>query len=202
MQKQTRIHLGRGLVSRPGKTAGLMPRLYSSKVISILFLGCLLLQNACTDPAQDRQRLAEDLLLVAEQGDRSALDALLERDVDADTRDICDWTPLMKAAVNGHTDVVRRLLEAGADVESKDEGGYTSLLLAASNNHTDIVELLLDHGAYIDAQEQTQGFTALIWAAQRGHRQTVELLLARGADPTLTDFQGRAATDVSPTEGL
>jgi ankyrin repeat protein len=146
----------------------------------------------CGDGADPETRRLQ-LLEVAEQGDVSALDALLERTRTADVRDSCDWTPLMKAAVNGHVEAARRLLAAGAAVEAADKGGYTPLLLAASNNHTELVRLLLDHGAMIDAQEQTQGYTPLIWAAHRGHADTVSLLLARGADVTLPDFEGHDA---------
>ncbi len=136
-----------------------------------------------------------ELLQVAEQGDVSALDALLGRRVAPDVRDQCQWTPLMKAALNGHLDAVKRLLQAGASVDAADKGGYTALMLAASNNHPQVVAALLDAGAMIDHQERTEGVTALVWAAKRSHRASVDLLLARGADPTLPDFSGKSADD-------
>lgn len=151
-----------------------------------------LLLAGCNEPA-DPQAGRLQLLEVAERGDVSALDALLRRSADANVRDSCDWTPLMKAANNGHIEAGERLLAAGALVDAADKGGYTALLLAASNNHVALVRLLLDHGAMIDAREQTQGYTPLIWAAHRGHTETVELLLARGADTTLPDLQGHDA---------
>lgn len=145
----------------------------------------------------------EGLIEIAERGDVSALDALLGRqDAYADVRDSCDWTPLMKAALNGHREAAARLLAAGASVDAADKGGYTSLLLAASNNHTAVVELLLDQGAMIDAQERTQGYTPLIWAAQRGHRDSVALLLRRGADATLPDLAGLTAADHARAGGF
>ena len=159
-----------------------------------LILTAAMSQTGCgNDSALDRQEQGMALLEFAERGDVSALDTLLKRNTDTNYRDSCHWTPLMKAALNGHNDAVRHLLDAGADADAADKGGYTSLMLAASNNHVDTVALLLDQGAMIDAQEQTQGFTALVWAAQRGHRETVALLLARGADRTLPDFEGKNA---------
>lgn len=137
----------------------------------------------------------QSLLEIAEQGDLSALDALLKRSRQVDVRDSCDWTPLMKAALNGHQDVVERLLTAGASLDAVDNGGYTAMMLAASNNHAGIVDLLLRHGAMVDHQEQTQGWTALIWAAGKGHAATVETLLRHGADITLKDFAGQTAAD-------
>lgn len=165
-----------------------------------LFLSASLLLaaglSAC-GPSPSSPETGKQLLELAERGDLSSLDALLKRDANANFRDSCDWTPLMRAAVNGHADVVERLLAAGATVDAKDMGGYTSMMLAASNNHAAIVERLLDAGAMIDAQEQTEGFTALIWATQRGHRETLELLLSRGADASLPDLKGRTALDIA-----
>jgi ankyrin repeat protein len=161
----------------------------------LIIFALALAQASCGDSAQTVQEQGLALLEIAERGDVSALDALLKRRADADYRDSCHWTPLMKAALNGHLESVQRLLNAGAEADAADKGGYTSLMLAASNNHADVVALLLDHGAMIDAREDTQGFTPLIWAAQRGHRATVELLLARGADPTLPDFEGKTAAE-------
>lgn len=135
------------------------------------------------------------LLDVAEQGDLSALNALLKPSTTVDVRDSCDWTPLMKAALYGHADVVERLLQAGADIDAQDKGGYTAMMLAASNNHATIVELLLSKGAMIDHQEQTEGWTALLWTAGKGHAETVEVLLRQGADRTLKDFAGKTAED-------
>ncbi len=161
------------------------PLVVVSVALSLLLLGC--------GESQDPQERGMQLLELAERGDASALDALLGRKADANFRDSCDWTPLMKAAVNGHLEAARRLLDAGASVDAGDKGGYTALLLAASNNHAKVVELLLDRGAMIDAQERTQGYTPLIWAAHRGHAETVSVLLRRGADRTLPDMQGMHA---------
>jgi uncharacterized protein len=141
------------------------------------------------------------LLDLAEQGDLSALNALLKPSTTVDVRDSCDWTPLMKAALYGHLDVVERLLEAGAEIDAQDKGGYTAMMLAASNNHAPIVDLLLRQGAMIDHQEQTEGWTALIWAAGKGRAETVEVLLHHGADRTLKDFAGRSAADQARDAG-
>ncbi|MCF7984468.1 MAG: ankyrin repeat domain-containing protein [Thiohalocapsa sp.] len=170
------------------------------RLLLILVLSWAVLGVGC-DRTPDVQQQGMQLLQVAEQGDISALDALLRSNAHADFRDSCDWTPLMKAANNGHTEAVRRLLSAGAEADAADKGGYTSLLLAASNNHAEIVEVLLSRGAMIDAREQTQGYTPLIWAAHRGHADTVRTLLAHGADTTLPDFAGRTAADHAAAEG-
>jgi ankyrin repeat protein len=169
-------------------------------LIPLIFAGSLLLagcneQDAGGMSAAPANGPGVELLDVAERGDVSALDTLLGRRVSPDVRDQCQWTPLMKAALNGHLDAVTHLVQAGARVDAEDKGGYTALMLAASNNHAGVVAALLDAGAMIDHQERTEGVTALVWAAKRGHRETVDLLLARGADRTLPDFSGNSAND-------
>ena len=122
-----------------------------------------------------------ELVLAAEAGDLERLDRLLSGTGEVDLRDACRWTPLMKAALNGHERVVRRLLQQGADVNAEDKGGYTALMLAASNDHAGIVALLAEAGAEIDHRERTHGWTALSWARRLGHQKTVRLLESLGA---------------------
>ena len=122
-----------------------------------------------------------ELLLAAEAGDLQRLEKLLSYSGQVDLRDACRWTPLMKAALNGHEEVVRRLLAEGADVNAEDKGGYTALMLAASNDHWKIVKLLAEAGAEVDHREKTRGWTALGWARRLEHARTVAVLEALGA---------------------
>jgi ankyrin repeat protein len=166
-------------------------------LISILALTAV---SAC-NPSGSAQKQGAELLEIAEQGDLSALNALLKPATKVDVRDSCDWTPLMKAALYGHIEVVERLLDAGATIDAQDNGGYTAMMLAASNNHAQIVDLLLSRGAMVDHQEQTHGWTALSWAGGKGHTETVEILLRHGADHTLEDFAGHTAKDRARESG-
>jgi ankyrin repeat protein len=154
--------------------------------------------QGCSDNAHEQTTIDETpaLLIAAESGDLPTLTKLIEGDgAEIDVKDACFWTPLMKAALNGHTEAVKRLLLAGADVNQKDKGGYTSLMLAASNNHPDVIDLLIEAGADIDLVENTQGWTALIWASKRGHRATVERLLRYPIDRNIRDLSGKRALD-------
>ncbi|MGQ9830566.1 MAG: ankyrin repeat domain-containing protein [Thermochromatium sp.] len=135
------------------------------------------------------------LIESSEQGDLNTVEQLLARHRQPDVRDGCGWTPLMKAALNGHAAIVERLLQAGAQVDAMDTGGYTAMMLAASNNHAAIVERLLEAGATVDHQESTRGWTALIWAAKQGHSATVRTLLEHQANPNIKDFDGKTAAD-------
>ena len=90
-------------------------------------------------------------------------------------------TPLLTAALNGHTDICGLLLEHGSDVAMRNHQGFTPLLAAAQNGHTDICGLLLAHGSNgSDVNPETK-WTALHDAAARGHEAVVEALLSWGA---------------------
>lgn len=162
------------------------------------------LLGACGEsepPATQAEKRPPALVAVAEQGDISALNRLLTARTDPDVRDACQWTPLMKAALNGHLDLVERLVEAEATIDAEDTGGYTAMMLAASNNHAKVVDYLLAQGAEIDHQETTQGYTALIWAAKLGHNATVEVLLDHGADIAVREHSGLNAAQIASRHG-
>jgi hypothetical protein len=67
--------------------------------------------------------------------------------VDISTKDKDGLTPLMYAAMSGHTDIVRILLAEGADVNERSKNGKTALLLAVMGGHNDTVKMLLKNGA-------------------------------------------------------
>lgn len=138
---------------------------------------------------------APALIVAAEHNDLAQLDRLLNDKPAVDVRDHCEWTPLMKAALNGHLQVAERLLAAGAQTGLGDKGGYTALMLAASNNHAGLVRLLLEYGADPNHRERTHGWTALIWAAKRGHLASVDALLQAGADTRFLDNDHMSALD-------
>ncbi|MBT3026614.1 MAG: ankyrin repeat domain-containing protein [Candidatus Thiodiazotropha sp. (ex Ctena orbiculata)] len=164
---------------------------------SVCLLALVLLLSGCANDRSEEMAVDErpKLLIAAERGDLPTLTRLLESEPTIDVKDACLWTPLMKAALNGHYEAAKRLIQAGADVNQTDKGGYSSLMLAASNNHPDMVELLLESGAEIDQVETTKGWTALIWAAKLGHRDAVMHLLNYPVDRGIVDFSGKRALD-------
>jgi len=160
-----------------------------SRALSFLLASTLLLGCETEAPSPP----SHTLLDAAEQGDLVSMDDFLLGSQFVNMRDSCKITPLMRAALNGHTEAVERLLKKGAAIDLVDKGGYSALMLAASNNHFRTVQLLLGWGATVDIVEHTEGLTALIWAARLGHVETVKTLLEHGADPKLRDLQGRDA---------
>src|SRR5437879_7404602 len=71
----------------------------------------------------------------------------LRKGADVNARDSRVWTPLMRAAGNGHVEIVKLLIEHGADVNVRDtdkhNAGHTALM---HTTHLEIIELLLKHG--------------------------------------------------------
>lgn len=102
-----------------------------------------------------------------------------------------DESPLMMAALKGHTDLVRQLLARDAHVNKP---GWAPLHYAATHGHLEIMQLLLDQHAFIDAQSPN-GTTPLMMAAHYGTPAAVRLLLEAGADTQMKNQLGLSAID-------
>ncbi len=103
-------------------------------------------------------------------------------------------SPLMMAALKGHTALAKRIIERGGDVNKT---GWTPLHYAATSTapgHIEIIKLLLEENAYIDA-ESPNGSTPLMMAAMYGTAEAAKLLMEEGADPTLKNEKGLTAID-------
>ncbi|MEJ7930141.1 ankyrin repeat domain-containing protein [Ramlibacter sp. AN1015] len=167
----------------------------------------------------------EDFFTAIKRDDAAAVQSLLQRGFDADTRApdgqhglylalrepalkvarvLVDWpktnvearnredeSPLMMAALKGHTEMVRRLIARDAHVSKP---GWAPLHYAATGGHLEIMALLLEHHAFIDA-ESPNGTTPLMMAAMYGTAPAVKLLLDAGADVTMRNQLGMTALD-------
>lgn len=80
-------------------------------------------------------------------------------------------SPLMLAAMNGHTAAVKLLLDMGSDINAQIETNRnTALTLACFQGRTEVVSLLLDRKANVEHRAKvrkglifTHEFTALIF---------------------------------------
>src|SRR5688572_12454977 len=123
---------------------------------------------------------APPLVEAAEQGDRVAVNRLLDAGAAVDTRAVDGTTPLHWAARADRLETVRLLLESGADANAADRYGVTPLYLAAENGSAAVIAALLDAGADVNAVAPI-GETALMTAVRTGVVAAVALLLDRGA---------------------
>ncbi|WBY02019.1 ankyrin repeat domain-containing protein [Ramlibacter tataouinensis] len=140
-------------------------------------------------PAPDGQH---GLFLALRDGALKAAQVLLDSPAtQVDVRNSQDETPLMMAALKGHTDLARKLVEREADVNKP---GWAPLHYAATGGHLAIMELLLEHHAFIDA-ESPNGTTPLMMAAHYGTPAAVKLLLDAGADTAMKNQLGLTAIE-------
>jgi polar amino acid transport system substrate-binding protein len=110
-----------------------------------------------------------------------------------DTRSKQDETPLMIAALKGHTTFAKRMIARGADVNKT---GWTPLHYAATSGQLEMIKLLIDEHAYIDTESPNQS-TPLMLAAMYGTEAAVKLLLQEGADPSIKNQLGLNAADLA-----
>ena len=81
-------------------------------------------------------------------------------------------TPLINAAINGHTDIIQLLLYHKADINAKSKNNETALYRAVEEGWKDSVKVLVNDGAQID-QLSVNNYTALHMAAQNNEHTLV-----------------------------
>ena len=135
-----------------------------------------------TPPAADT-RLAD----AAMQGDKTALQTLLQQKADVNAAQGDGTTALHWAAYREDVEMVRLLLKAGADVKAETRiGSMTPLFMAAKTGNAQTVELLVNAGSDVN-HANSNGTTALMLAAAAGKPDAVKVLLDHGASVNAAD---------------
>ena len=119
----------------------------------------------------------------AMDGDRAAIEALLERGADVNEAQGDGMTALHWAADHGDAEMADLLIQAGANLDAVTRlGGYTPLLIAAEEGRIDVLLALLEAGADPHARRDRSGTTALHFAAEVGSEEAIDALVRAGAD--------------------
>ena len=141
------------------------------------------------DDPKRKPELLEVPLLNEEQAEVDRIQALITNSPDLINIPGKDnFTPLQKAAKNGHLMVARFLLQNRADVDGRGTSGLTPLHYATEAGNKTLVEILFAQKADVNAvmisrnPYDPSGETALHIAVKRGYRVVVEALLAAKAD--------------------
>lgn len=156
-----------------------------------------LLKRGFDPNSRDEAGQAALFLCMREGSFRVAALLLQSPDLQVDAANAAGETPLMMAALKGHTEWLPRLVERGARIERE---GWTPLHYAATGPQTAAVRWLLERGARIDARSPN-GSTPLMMAARYGAEDSALLLLQRGADARLRNQRELAAADFARQAG-
>ncbi len=167
----------------------------------------------------------DDFFTAIRQDDGAAIERLLRRGFDPNTRDAAGQPPLALAIREGSGRAIEALLAAPKiDVELRNPKDESPLMLAAIKGQLALAERLIARGADINKTgwtplhyaatgghlrlirlllehhayidaESPNGTTPLMMAAQYGTADAVRLLLEEGADPTLRNQKKLTALD-------
>ncbi len=99
------------------------------------------------------------------------------------------FTPLGRAALDGHTRIAGMLLRAGADVDRKSRDGNTPITAAVLMHRVGVVKALLAYHPDFSIWNQ-DGMVPLAIAANEGSVEMTLLLLDAGADVNELDRNG------------
>ena len=101
-------------------------------------------------------------------------------DLDANSRNKLNATPLQGAAANNWIDLAKLYLSRGANVNCRSEGGGTPLHEAAANGFIDFAQMLVERGASVNARDDN-GKTPLAMALEYKRAGAASFLRAHGA---------------------
>jgi uncharacterized protein len=138
-----------------------------SPTLAIVAAACLVAFSiasilcGCARHATNTVVLDHEFLLAVARGQTEAVNELLKKGANVDTKDRNGQTALfgligqcLESNCNQNTmDIVKLLLENRANTEVRDVNGSTPLVMAAGRNAVAMVRLLLDNGADINARD-------------------------------------------------
>jgi len=128
-------------------------------------------------------RLADSAM----QGDRAAVQALLQQKVDVNAPQGDGTTALHWAAYRDDVEMAKLLVKAGANIKAATRiGGMTPLFMAAKNGNAAIIDLLIKSGAEINVAN-SNGTTPLMLVSSSGKPDAVKVLLDHGANVNAAD---------------
>ena len=130
------------------------------------------------------------LVDAAKNGDRGALQALLNAGADVNVQTADGSTALLWASYRDDLESVELLIRAGADVNIANDLGATPIWAASRNGSAAMADELLAAGADPDAP-LLLGETPLVTASRSGNPEVVRMLLEKGANVNARGARGQ-----------
>ena len=152
-------------------------------------LAALMGSTICAGTALPAGASDMSLATAAKQGDRAAVQSLLNGRAKQDVAGAEGTAALVWAATRNDLAMADLLLRAGADAKAANELGATALYAAAAHEDPAMTEKLLAAGADANTPLMS-GETPLMEAAGRGNLATVRALLSNKANPNAREFNG------------
>jgi len=154
------------------------------------FLAALMASTMCASAALAAGAGDASLVAAAKQGDRAAVQSLLNGPSAKQAVSGAEGTAaLIWAATRNDLAMADLLLRAGANVKAANEFGATALYAAAAHADPAMAEKLLAAGADPNTPLMS-GETPLMEAARRGNLASVRALLANKANPNARESNG------------
>ena len=142
----------------------------------------------------------QELWQIAEAGDVSRLDLVLQRGAEMNATNANGVTALMRAAAAGNEEFVRKLVERGADINAHRDDGFNPLLLATFFGRLDTVRALVEMGADLSSTTRC-GNTAEQWARSRAFDEIAVFLQEarqKPRTPTINYFKPTVERQPNP----
>ena len=152
-------------------------------------LAALMALTLCAGAALAAGASDTSLVTAAKQGDRAAVQALVNGHAKKSVAGPEGTAALVWAATRNDVAMADLLLRAGANVKGTNEFGATPLYAAAAPPDPAMAETLLAAGADANTALMS-GETALMEASRRGNLATVRVLLANHANPNAKESNG------------
>jgi len=142
------------------------------------------------DPTIGDNENSQPIHLAAVSGSIPILDMLLEKNVDIETKDINQMTPMLFAVSRGQVEMTRHLVDLGANVNPDPcknnksctcgPNFRTPLHNACDMGKLELIEDFVSNGAKVNLL-CNQGFTPLYYAVKSGNIDSVNFLIDHGA---------------------
>ena len=132
------------------------------------------------------------LVEACKKGDLAGIEKALLRGASANITTTGGFTPLMLAAMNGHTEAVRLLIRSGASPNFRQKDGSSPIHDAIFGGDLEMMKLLLKAGADPSLVDGG-GYAPIILAAARPETDCLEVLLDREVDVDAKTQHGRTA---------